>query len=98
MNDIKKLMEELEKLVSKRDELINRLISSIPYSEVGKQEIDNLNREIKRLENELRTTLYKKYDELSDVSGHIPGYSRTDFENDMKISNNKVIEELSKYC
>ena len=98
MKEINGLMEKLNKVDGKIKDLINKSQNSTPFSEDDKKELGKLKCDSKELEKELRSALYNKYDELSDESKHIPGYSTTDFEKDMNVSYNKVIEELSKCC
>lgn len=82
----------------KKNKILEKSKESIPESQVDKEKISDLDKQAKVAEEELRTAVREKYDELSDGSGQVPGYSKTDFEKDLQTSNNKAIDQIQKYA
>ena len=98
---MKKIQDALKKwgdIISEKNKILEKSKESIPYSQEDEEKISDLDKEAKAAEKELIDALRGKYQELSDKSGQIPGYSRSDFEKDLKTSYQKVKEKLQNYA
>lgn len=98
---MKKIQNALKKwgdIISEKNKILEKSKESTPYSREDDEKISNLDKQAKVAEEELRTAVREKYDELSDGSGQVPGYPQTDFEKDLQTSYNKAIDQIQKYA
>lgn len=98
MKKIHDIQKKWGDIISEKNEILEKSKNLIPYSNADKEKISSLDEKAKVAEAELITALREKYDELSGESGQVSGYSKTDFEKDLKTSYIKAIDQIQKYA